>query len=147
VSNSDYAGLVTRMAALTIDAILLAIVLPVIANGPPSVWESVAGSAPGWLKTGWQMTAALVPVLYFGLSWWGTGHTLGGMLFGTVVRRPDGEHLRPARALLRAAIGLLFPVIWLVGMISVLSDSRRRALHDRVFDTVVLRKGRSVRAK
>jgi len=134
------------MAALTIDAIVLTILIPVVANGPPSVWASVAGSSPGWLKTVSQMGAALLPLLYFGLCWCGTGQTLGGMLFGTVVRRPDGEHLHPVRALLRAALGVAFPVIWLVGMILILSDQRRRALHDRLFDTVVLRKAHRVRA-
>lgn len=142
MATTDYAGLVTRFAALIVDALLLAIVVPVVANGPPSLWASLQGSAPGWLKTVSQLVSALIPVLYFGLCWWGTGQTLGALLFGAVVRRPDGKHLGMVRALLRAAIGLLLPFIWLAGMLTALWDNRRRALHDRVFDTVVLRRAR-----
>lgn len=138
--GSDYAGLVTRMAALIVDAIVLTLVVPVMADGPPSMWAAVTGEAPGWLKSVSQLVAALVPFLYFGLLWWGTGQTLGGLVFGTVVRRRDGDHLGLVRCLLRSAVGLLLPVIWLVGMLFVLWDPQRRALHDRLFGTVVLRK-------
>jgi len=144
VSTSDYAGLVTRMAALVVDAIVLTLIVPVMADGPPSMWAAVTGEAPGWLKSLSQVGAALLPVLYFGLLWWGTGQTLGGLVFGTVVRRKDGEHLGPVRSLLRSAVGLLLPIIWLAGMVVVLWDPHRRALHDRLFDTVVLRKARRV---
>ena len=144
MATSDYAGLVTRMASLAIDVIVLALVVPVMANGPPSMWAAVTGEAPGWLKTLCQIAAALLPVLYFGLFWWGTGQTLGGLLFGTIVRRHDGDHLGPVRSLLRAVVGLLLPVVWMFGMIFVLWDPRRRALHDRLFGTVVVRKMRRV---
>lgn len=134
---SAYAGLVTRLSALVVDAILLAIAVPAVANGPPSLWASLEGQAPGWLKASSQFVASLVPVFYFAVCWWGTGQTLGGLLLGTIVRRPDGAHLGPARAALRAFVGLLLPLIWLAGMLTVLWDPRRRALHDRIFDTVV----------
>jgi len=142
VSTSDYAGLVTRLAALVVDAIVLTLVVPVMANGPPSMWAAITGEAPGWLKSLSQIAAALLPVLYFGLLWWGTGQTLGGLVFGTVLRRKDGEHLGPVRSLLRAAVGLLLPIIWLIGMAFILWDPRRRALHDKLFGTVVQRKVR-----
>ena len=142
MTTSDYAGLVTRMAALVVDAIVLTLVVPVMADGPPSMWAAITGQAPGWLKSLSQIGAALLPVLYFGLLWWGTGQTLGGVVFGTVVRRPDGDQLGPVRSLLRAVAGLLLPVVWLIGMLFVLWDPRRRALHDRLFGTVVVRKMR-----
>jgi len=144
VPGSDYAGLVTRMAALIVDAVVLTLVVPIMANGPPSMWAAITGEAPGWLKSLCQIAAALLPILYFGLLWWGTGQTLGGLVFGTMVRRQDGEHLGPIRSLLRAAVGLLLPIVWLAGMVFVLWDPRRRALHDRLFGTVVLRKVRRV---
>lgn len=144
MSTSDYAGLVTRMAALVVDAVVLTLVVPVMADGPPSMWAAITGEAPGWLKSASQIGAALLPVLYFGLLWWGTGQTLGGLVFGTVVRRRDGEHLGPVRSLLRAAVGLLLPIVWLIGMVFILWDPRRRALHDRLFGTVVQRKVRRV---
>lgn len=138
-----YAGIVTRLAALIVDAVLLAVTIPVVASGPASLWESLEGSAPGWVKTLSQIGAAVLPVLYFTLCWWGTGQTLGGLLLGTVVRRPDGKHITLARAFLRAFLGLLIPVVWLIGLVNILWDGRRRAFHDRIFGTVVLRKTRS----
>lgn len=134
---SDYAGLVTRLAALTVDAVLMAIVVPSVANGPPSLWAAMAGEAPGWVKVCSQVLAAFVPLLYFTLCWWGTGQTAGGLVLGTIVRRPDVAHLGPVRAGLRALAGLAFPLVWLVGLVTVLWDPRRRALHDRIFGTVV----------
>ncbi len=144
MSTSDNAGIVTRLAALVIDATLMALLVPVVATGPVTLWTSLEGSAPGWLKTLSQLTAAVVPVVYFTMCWWGTGQTLGGLLFGTVVRRPDGAHISLPRALARAFFGLLIPVVWLIGMVTVLWDGQRRALHDRVFGTVVRRKLRPV---
>lgn len=142
MAATDHAGLVTRMAALVVDAIVLTLVVPVMAGGPPSMWAAITGTAPGWLKSLSQICAALLPVLYFGLLWWGTGQTLGGLVFGTVVRRSDGDQLGPARSLLRAVAGLLLPIVWLIGMLFILWDPRRRALHDRLFGTVVLRQAR-----
>jgi uncharacterized RDD family membrane protein YckC len=134
---SAYAGLVTRLSALVVDGIVLTIAVPAVANGPPAMWASVTGEAPGWLKAGSQLLAALVPVIYFAVCWWATGQTLGGLVLGTVVRRPDGAHLSPLRAVLRALVCLLLPLVWLVGMVTVLWDPQRRALHDRLFGTVV----------
>ncbi len=143
---SSYAGVVTRLAALVVDGVLLMIAVPAVAEGPPSLWASMTGSAPGWLKAVCQVIAAIVPVAYFAICWWGTGQTVGGFVFGIVVRRSDGSRLGPARALLRAFVGLLLPVVWLAGLLSALWDPRRRALHDRLFDTVVWYKQRKVLA-
>jgi len=74
------------------------------------------------------------------VCWWGTGQTAGDVLFGVVVRRPGDDHLGLFRSFLRALVGLLLPVVWLIGMGMILVDGRRRALHDRLFGTVVVRK-------
>src|SRR5258705_13369472 len=110
---SAYAGLVTRVSALVVDGILMAVVVPAVASGPSSLWESLDGQAPGWLKATSQLVAGLVPVFYFALCWWGTGQTLGGLLLGPAVPRPGGAHLSPVRAALRALGGPMFPVSWL----------------------------------
>jgi uncharacterized RDD family membrane protein YckC len=137
---TPYAGLVTRLGALAVDSVLLAIAVPVLANGPASVWTALSGQAPGWLKLGAQVLAAALPAAYFAVCWWGSGQTAGGLLFGTVVCRHGGARLGFGRALLRSVIGLLLPVVWLAGLLSILLNRERRALHDRVFGTVVLRK-------
>src|SRR5262245_8089791 len=134
---SAYAGLVTRLSALAVDAVLLAVAVPAVANAAPSLWAALEGQAPAWLKAGSQIVAGLVPVAYFTLAWWGTGQTVGGLVLGTVVRRPDDTHLGLIRAALRAILGLSLAVIWLPGMLVALWTPRRRALHDLVFGTVV----------
>jgi uncharacterized RDD family membrane protein YckC len=134
-----YAGLVTRFAALVVDALLLAVAVPMVALGPSAIWSALSGSAPGWLKVCSQVAAAVLPLVYFTICWWGTGQTAGDVLFGIVVRRASGDHLGLIRSFLRALVGLLLPFVWLVGMGMILVDSRRRALHDRLFGTVVVR--------
>jgi uncharacterized RDD family membrane protein YckC len=87
-----------------------------------------------------QIAAAVLPAAYFAICWWGSGQTAGGLLFGTVVCRHGGRRLGFFRALARSVVGLLLPALWLLGMLGILVDRERRALHDRVFGTVVLRK-------
>ena len=138
--SARYAGLVTRLAALVVDSLLLAIAVPAVALGPPQIWSAVIGSAPGWLKAGAQICGALLPLVYFTAAWWSTGQTLGDVVFGIVVRRDHDGHVGVLRAFLRALFGLLLPVVWLLGLGLILTDGKRRDLHDRIFGTVVLRK-------
>jgi uncharacterized RDD family membrane protein YckC len=138
--NAHYAGLVTRFAALAVDVAVLAVAVPAVAAGAPAVWASVTGGSPGWLRFTAQVVASLIPLAYFTLSWWATGQSLGGLMFGVVVRRDTDRPLGIVRALIRALVGLLLPVVWLFGMLTVLVDARRRALHDRLMRTVVVRK-------
>ncbi|MEV0453565.1 RDD family protein [Catellatospora methionotrophica] len=129
--------MVSRLSGLAIDAGLLAIASSLAVSGVPAVWSALAGDPPGWLKAASAVVAAALPVVYFTGCWWMTGQTLGSLLFGTVVRRTDGRHVGLCRALLRALVGLAIPVLWLVGLLGVLTDDRRRAWHDRLFGTVV----------
>ncbi|HEY1485529.1 MAG TPA: RDD family protein [Micromonosporaceae bacterium] len=139
-SRLSYAGLVTRVCALIVDALLLAVAVPIVALGPSAIWSALAGSAPGWILVCSQAGAALLPLAYFTVAWWGTGQTAGDLLFGVVVRRASDSHVGLCRAFLRALVGLLLPLIWLIGLGMILVDPRRRALHDRLFGTVVVHK-------
>jgi uncharacterized RDD family membrane protein YckC len=143
VDRSGYAGIVTRLAALAIDVALLTVLVPVVATGAPAAWAAVTGGAPGWLSAGAEVVAALVPAAYFAGCWWGTGQTAGGLLVGAVLRRPDQSRVGAVRAVLRAVIGLLLPPLWLAGLLTIVWDPHRRALHDRLFGTVVRRKSAS----
>ncbi|GHJ49113.1 hypothetical protein Cs7R123_64550 [Catellatospora sp. TT07R-123] len=135
--RQPYAGIVSRLGGLAIDASLLALAASLVVTGVPSVWATLEGHSPGWLDATTGLIAALLPVLYFAACWWLTGQTVGCLLLGTVVRRIDGRHLGPGRALLRAVVGLAFPPVWLLGLLGVLTDDHRRAWHDRLFGTVV----------
>jgi uncharacterized RDD family membrane protein YckC len=85
------------------------------------------------------MAAGLLPWAYFTVAWWIGGRTVGGLLMGTAVERPDGRRVPLVVAALRSAIGLVLAPLWLVGLVGVLWDKRRRAWHDVVFHTVVRR--------
>lgn len=139
LAREAYAGLVSRLLALFVDAVLLAVVVSLVGNGVPTLWDAVLGRAPEWLRVCAAVLAALAPFGYFWLCWCTAGCTLGGALLGTAVRRPDGTRVGTARAALRAAIGILLAPIWLVGLLYSVFDPRRRGLHDVLLSTVVRR--------
>lgn len=139
--HRQYAGLVSRLLALAVDAVLLTVVTAAIAAGAPAVWSAVLGSAPAWLETTAGAVALVLPFAYFWISWWIAGSTAGDLLFGLVVRRADGSPVGAARAGVRAFLGLLFAPVWLVGMVLTVTNPRRRALHDMLMGTVVRQVG------
>jgi uncharacterized RDD family membrane protein YckC len=133
-----YAGLVSRLAGLGIDVTLLALGAAAVRLLPPAIWhEILAKPAPGWFETACGFAAAVLPWLYFTTSWWLADQTVGGLIVGIVVLRPDGGELSLAHAAARAAVLLLFAPVWTVGMLAILWDERRRAWHDRLLRTVV----------
>lgn len=134
-----YAGLVSRLLALAVDAALLAVAVPVVGVLAPGLWGAVAGSAPEWLRVVSGVLAGVLPFAYFWLCWCTAGRTAGGLLLGTAVRRPDGGRVRAPRAAARAVLGLIFAPIALAGMLLTVLDPRRRALHDLLLRTVVRR--------
>ncbi|TYB70135.1 RDD family protein [Nonomuraea sp. PA05] len=140
MSPPCYAGIVSRLMAVLIDAAALTVVTPVAVLGPPMMWQSLAGTPPTWFTSSFQIAGATLPLVYFSLAWWATGQTLGGLVLAIMVRRADGSRVGLLRAALRAALGLLFAPIWFLGMILVLVQAHRRAMHDLVFGTVVVRK-------
>jgi uncharacterized RDD family membrane protein YckC len=133
-----YAGLVSRLAALGIDVSLVALAAAATRLLPPAIWQEVfARSVPGWLTTASAFAAAVVPWLYFTVSWWLANQTVGDLIVGIMVLRPDGGELSLLHSALRAAIGLLLAPLWTVGLIAILWDPKRRAWHDKVLRTEV----------
>jgi uncharacterized RDD family membrane protein YckC len=133
-----YAGLVSRLAALAIDVTLLALGAAVTRLLPPAIWQEIFGRpAPGWLESICGFAALALPWLYFTGSWWLASQTVGGLIVGIVVLRPDGSELSLLHAALRSAILLLLAPVWIVGMLAILWDEKRRAWHDRLLGTVV----------
>jgi uncharacterized RDD family membrane protein YckC len=137
--DHTYAGLVSRVSALGVDVLVIAAVASAVRVLPEVVWKTTTNlPVPGWLSTVFGIAAAALPFFYFALSWWLPGQTLGQMLMGIAVRRHNGEEDPTlVQAALRAGFGLaLFP-LWIVGLLAILWDPKRRAWHDRVFRTVV----------
>jgi uncharacterized RDD family membrane protein YckC len=138
VGGSPYAGIVSRLLALVADVAVITVVAVAVQTLPVLAWDAVRPtSAPGWFQTGMSLLAALIPFLYF-TSWWAlTGQTPGDLAVGIVVEHRDGHRLSVLHAAVRAAVGLALAPLWLLGLIGVLWDRRRRAWHDRLLHTDV----------
>jgi uncharacterized RDD family membrane protein YckC len=138
-AGGGYAGLVSRVAALVVDVVILTIVSLFVSALPSLSWRQAIGRTPGWLGSASAIAAGVLPWVYFTVAWWLGGRTVGGLVMGTAVERPDGRRVLLVVAALRSAIGLMLAPLWLVGLLGVLWDKRRRAWHDVVFHTVVRR--------
>jgi uncharacterized RDD family membrane protein YckC len=139
VSAHAYAGLASRLVALIVDVALLMIAGLSLSILPGLAWAQVVGDPPGWFTATCAVIASALPWAYFTGAWWIGGQTAGGLLVGTKVARTHGQRPMLVQAALRAFVGLALVPLWLIGMAWVLWDPRRRAWHDVVFRTVVLR--------
>jgi uncharacterized RDD family membrane protein YckC len=140
--HRTYAGLITRVLGLGVDVLVLTAVVIATDQLPTLAWQAVIGPTPHWLETTTAILARALPFGYFAGFWWLGGQTAGALLVGVAVRRPDGRHLGPIRAVLRAVVCLALAPLWAIGLLAVLWDGERRALHDILFSTVVRHVGR-----
>ena len=134
---SEYAGLASRLAALAIDVLILTVADVVGTVLVLAGWKTVIGPLPTALTALVSAASAVAPAAYFTVAWWVAGRSLGQLLLGIRVTDRKGRPLRLPRALARAVVGLALPPVWLVGMVGVLIDSRRRAWHDLLLGTTV----------
>jgi uncharacterized RDD family membrane protein YckC len=134
-----YAGIVSRMVALAVDAVLVHLVILV-----PAVFVALIASLFGGLPrnlvvdglalVGWFVIAAV----YFVGFWTTLGQTPGERLTGFHVVDHRGRSPSLGRSLVRL-IGLALAVIPLfAGFLPVLFDRRRRALQDYLAGTDVV---------
>ena len=134
-----YAGLVTRAVALGIDALvvnLIAVITGALVNLVASFFgsnntisplEAALGGA-AWLAWG---------ALYYTVFWSLTGQTPGDRLMGIRVYSTAADRIRIRQGFIRYWAMLLAFLPLCAGFIPVLTDDRRRGLHDRIAHTVV----------
>ncbi|MCB0367249.1 MAG: RDD family protein [Bdellovibrionaceae bacterium] len=94
------------------------------------------------------LTSGVVVVLYQTLMVWLFGATLGKMFWGLRVERL-WKHRRPtfSASLIRSVFWLFDSILGFVPHLAVFANEKRRPLHDRVADTVVITlKDRGVRS-
>jgi len=137
--DHTYAGLVSRVSALGLDLAVVAATASAVRVLPEVVWHTITNRvSPEWLTSACGLAAAVLPFAYFTLCWWLPGQTLGQVLLGIAVRGHDGtQDPSLIQSALRAGFGLLLAPLWMVGLVAILWDPKRRAWHDRVFRTVV----------
>ena len=148
-----HAGFWKRVAASTIDGILMTLVLLVVLAigavllgiGMKSVANDLAsGAVGGFFILGVYGVPIVLQAIYF--TWMhASGHqaTLGKMAVGIKVVQSDGQRVATGRSLGRWA-GYFFMHLFSCGITSVISaftvglGLRKQALHDMVADTLVV---------
>lgn len=150
MSHTPYAGFFRRALAFIIDCILLSIPAAVIclplmllslgalAQIPDSE-DLAAASAVGWIFL-WNVLTAIFFWLYF--SWMESGKrqaTFGKRLLGIKVVGADGGRIGFGRATGRTFAKILSYVIMYIGFIMAACTNRKRALHDYIAETYVVR--------
>lgn len=140
--RTAYVGLVARTIAFVLDALIingiaamvtagLGIALSVLVSDPSLSPPGVAAGAAAF---------ALWSASYFVVGWSFGGQTIGDAVMGIrVVGSRTGRPLRPCRALARFVALSLGAIPFLAGLWILLWDQRRRAFHDRVARSVVVR--------
>jgi uncharacterized RDD family membrane protein YckC len=136
-----YAGGVTRLIALALDAailngILLALsaAIALIVNAFSSGDQSAGAVTIAFGAFAWIVSA----VLYLTIFWALAERTPGMTFLGLRILTEEGGPVPPRRAL-RRVVGLVLAAIPAgLGFLGVLLDDRRRGWQDRFADTVVL---------
>ena len=131
------AGLVTRIVANTIDALVVGVIVGAIYLGFVSfkflldplsfVWPS------GNLLVS-LTTTLFIATAYLALGWWLLGRSYGDHVMGLRVVDRRGRRLGPLRALLRAAFCVFFPI----GLFWCVVSPERRSVQDVVLWTRVV---------
>jgi uncharacterized RDD family membrane protein YckC len=135
----EYGGLASRGTAFIVDLALAHLIVLFAGLGIWLIFSLVGGLRPQWLAdalvaAGWFVVVSL----YFVVFWTLTGQTPGMRPLQLRVTARDGKPIGVFRALVRF-VGLLISVVLIVGVLPVLVDKRRRALHDFIAGTVVRR--------
>jgi uncharacterized RDD family membrane protein YckC len=139
-TERPYAGIVSRTAALAIDAGTLTIGFAV-ASGVLglilSLFTAVEVSSPGAVLGAAAMWS-LVVTTYFVLFWTLAGQTPGMRLMALRVVNAAGDPPGFAKALVRFAGLVLAAIPFCAGFVPILFDERRRGLQDMLAGTVVV---------
>jgi uncharacterized RDD family membrane protein YckC len=139
-SSAPYVGLVTRLLAFSLDALIV--------NAAALVVGAAVGLALSMVSLPDALRALLVAVGgvayvlwsagFFIVFWSTTGQTPGNRLLRIRVLASGGGRLKPRRALLRFVGLTLAALPLMLGYLMILFDDRRRGLHDVLARSVVV---------
>jgi uncharacterized RDD family membrane protein YckC len=131
------AGLVTRVLANTVDALLVGLITL-------GIWGGVAVArfffhprsfTMPQLSLLWQTTCVLTLLVgYLAIGWAVSGRTYGCHLMGLRVVNFRGGRLRPVTSLLRAVFCVFFPI----GLLWCAASRQNRSLQDTVLRSSVI---------
>jgi uncharacterized RDD family membrane protein YckC len=143
-----YAGFWIRFVAYLIDGLIVgfasvalqAVLLPGLMPGLGSSTGVPRGSATLALIGIAYLVGIAIAATYEGLFVYKLGATPGKMVLGLRVVRPDGGPVSLGRAVGRYFAKMLSAIIILIGFIMAGFDREKRALHDMLVDTRVIKK-------
>jgi len=132
-----YAGFMERLVAHIIDGIILSFGLGVIsfATGMSFTagWVKVVYSPGSWLA----MIFVAAYYIYFETS--DKQATLGKQILNIKVVKQDGTKIETSDAIFRYFGKIISAVIFMLGYLMALFDDQKRALHDRIAKTYVVK--------
>jgi uncharacterized RDD family membrane protein YckC len=143
----EFAGFFTRLFALLIDEIAMAILVffvSLIFGGcalltltAESDFASVLFGGTALITLG---ALIIFQFLYFGYFWSSSGQSVGMKLLNhKVVRRTEAETISFWRAAFRGTLGYFISgLVFGLGFLWAAFDSNKETWHDRIFDTWVI---------
>lgn len=145
VAGMYYAGFWIRFVAKIIDGLIVGVVfgIPIflvafraaLSGNAPQVQPWASYFVPGPLQFLWWVIALLYNGLFIGRF----GATPGKMALGLKVVSPEGATISYGRSFGRAAAEILSGLICNIGYIIAAFDGQKRALHDHIASTRVIR--------
>lgn len=145
-----YAGTVTRLIALALDAGVFNLALLGFTTLLALLFTAVSGDNPGTLEAALAGAAAwaIGASLYLSTFWSLTGQTPGMRFMAIELQAAEGGRIGFRRAI-RRLVGMVLGALPLfAGYLAAMVSERRRGFHDRLADTVVLyREAEDVRAQ
>ena len=138
--QGHYAGAMSRLVAFGIDIAVIWLLYSLFAVGLSLASQLVAGTP--FTLAHHQIAGLIVLVgwgfIYFAYQWALNGKTVGMALFGLQVVAASGSPVTGRRAALRTvALPLSFLLLG-VGLLGILVQRERRALHDLLAGTAVI---------
>lgn len=140
------AGIVTRVAAASIDFIVVIALLGAIYTSIAAVTFIVHPTSFHWPQNlGWSVPVVGfgIGVPYLALSWCTSGRSYGAAVLGVRVLGRGGSRLGFGRALARAALCVVFPL----GLFWVPLSRENRSVQDLVLRTAAIYDWTSVRPR
>lgn len=138
---AGYAGIVERLLAFLVDAILTGVALMALEYG-----LTVGIGSEGAFRNVYAMITydILFPCFYCAaMESSPLQATVGKLLVGIKVTDYNGERISFKKGIIRF-IGKFFSVLpWGIGFFVIIADRQKRSFHDRLAGTLVLRKRKS----
>jgi uncharacterized RDD family membrane protein YckC len=132
-----YAGFWVRVVAVVIDSILLVAIL--LAGTRAFVTHYL--DTDTYTGTWWFSVWGIIAFLYTPVTWAWLGETLGHRMLGMEIRRvEDGQRPGIGQIIVRFIGYYISSLIAGIGFLIAAFDPRKQGLHDKIANTVVVRK-------